>query len=229
MTPYIRLPLLIAAAMLAFPLAAAAGDDAFDYDAIAEKTFWEALYPDGGWTLYCGIRFGADRRTEDGANVVIDHVYPTELLLKVAGCDNRSDCRDGGNGRFAKMEADLHNLYPTRQSLFSFRSGRRYGLVEGEDWRFDDCDIEWKDNVFEPRPLARGNVARSIFYMRATYRVPVDAALLRLLKDWNREDPPSEQERARNDQIEKLQGKRNAYVDNPALADRLKPAPPQQE
>lgn len=223
MTPRILLPSCVAAALLVLCAAAGAGENPFDYDTIAERTFWESLYPDGGWTLYCGIRFGADRRTADGGTVVIDHIYPTELLLKFAGCGNRSSCRDGGNGKFVKMEADMHNLYPTRQSLFTFRTGRRYGLVEGEDWRFDDCDIEWKDDVFEPRPLARGNVARSVLYMHATYRVPVDADQLQLLKEWNREDPPSDQEKARNDQIEKQQGARNPYVDDPALADRLKP------
>lgn len=226
MMPRVTLQTCIIAALLAIVAAGHAGENRFDYDAIAEKTFWEVLYPDGGWTLYCGMRFGADRRAEDGGTVVIDHVYPTESMLEFTGCRNRSACRDSRNAKFAKMEADMHNLYPIQQSLFTFRNGRRYGLVEGEDWRFDDCDIEWKDEVFEPRPLARGNIARSILYMRATYRLPVDAALLQLLKEWNREDPPSEQETARNDQIETLQGMRNPYIDDPSLADRLKPPTP---
>ena len=35
----------------------------------AEKLFWEQVYPDGGWTLYCGERF------ENPQNVVIDDIY----------------------------------------------------------------------------------------------------------------------------------------------------------
>lgn len=211
----------MALAALTFTAAIPAEQNNFDYDEIVLKTFWGNLYPEGGWTLYCGFRFGPDRRTVDGRPVDIDHVYPTERMLKFAGCGNRTECRERENKRFSRMEADLHNLYPVWQPLVTFRNGRWFGVVDGEDRRFDDCDIEWRNGVLEPRPLARGNIARAILYMHSTYKLPIDAAGLKLLKDWNREDPPSEQEQIRNDRIEVLQGKRNPFIDKPALADRL--------
>ena len=119
------------------------------------------------------------------------------------------------------MEADMHNLYPVWQSLVLYRNGHPYGEIQSEDWRFSDCDFEWNGDVVEPRPIARGNIARAIFYMHAKYQLPVDPDMLRTLKDWNRKDPPSKQEKERNDRIEKIQGQRNPYVDNPSLAERI--------
>ena len=222
-----QMPACLAAALLASSASAPGQDNKFDYDEIAQKTFWEKLYPEGGWTLYCGFHFGMDRQTADGRAIAIEHVYPTELMLKVAGCANRSECRDSGNPRFAKMEADMHNLYPVWQAMITFRAGRMFGMVTGEDWRFDDCDIEWKDKVIEPRVLARGNVARAILYMRATYGVPVDPPELQLLRRWNAEDPPSEQEKERNDLIETVQGTRNSFIDASVRAESFKQGVPQ--
>ncbi|MFT5350905.1 MAG: deoxyribonuclease-1, partial [Gammaproteobacteria bacterium] len=41
-------------------------------------------------------------------------------------------------------------------------------------------------------------------------------------KVWNKIDPPSKQEKIRNDRIERLQGNRNPYIDKPSLAERQK-------
>ena len=74
----------LAAALVASSASAPGQEGKFDYDEIALKTFWEKLYPEGGWTLYCGFHFGADQRTADGRVIAIEHVYPTELMLKFA-------------------------------------------------------------------------------------------------------------------------------------------------
>jgi deoxyribonuclease-1 len=201
--------------------ARAAGQAAVQgYDEIAAGAFWAELYRDGGWTLYCGEQFGMDRKTVAGKIVGIDHVYSIDAMLRFLGCRTRLECRERPDGRFARMEADMHNLYPEWQTLVLYRNGRAFGVVQGEDWRFDDCDVEWGNGVFEPRPIARGNVARSLLYMHDTYRVPLDAATRRMLQSWHRDDPPSRQERLRNDAIQKLQGRRNPWIDRPARQDR---------
>jgi deoxyribonuclease-1 len=119
------------------------------------------------------------------------------------------------------MESDMHNLYPSWTDLTVYRSGRVFGEVEGEDWRFDNCDFEWKAGVLEPRPLSRGNIARSIFYMHTKYNLPVSDKMLQALRAWNKEDLPSEQERYRNDRIEQIQGQRNPYIDDPDLIEKI--------
>ncbi len=194
----------------------------FDFDEIVTNTFWQQLYPTGGWTLLCGQEFDAARRLPDGRAVAVDHIYPLARMVRESGCRDRAQCRARLGEKFARMESDLHNIYPEAQELIAYRSGREFGIVDGEEWRFDDCDVEWRDGLLEPRPLARGNIARAILYMRATYRSTISDAMLEMLKAWNREDPPSKQEQERNAAIEKLQGRRNQFIDNPAAVERLR-------
>jgi deoxyribonuclease-1 len=216
--------LVIVAVLVSGGHAPAAGEIApqFDHDHVASELFWRELHPAGGWTLLCGEHFGADQRTGAGASVGIDHAYQVAAMVKALGCGDRAQCRARLGARFARMESDLHNLYPEPLELVTYRINRVYGNVAGEDWRFDNCDIEWRNGVLEPRPLARGNIARAVLYMRATYELPLDDATLELMKAWNREDPPSKQELERNAAIERIQGRRNAFIDKPELVENLR-------
>ena len=86
---------------------------------------------------------------------------------------------------------------------------------------FDSCDFERASSLVEPRREARGNIARAIFYMHKEYELPVPEAMKPLLLQWHKDDPVSEAERRRNKKIEELQGIRNAFIDDPTLADTL--------
>ena len=210
--------------MLALPQAPARSvDSGADFDSVATTIFWSGVYPEGDATLYCGYSFGSDRRTPAGQMVGLDHIYTTDSIIRFLGCESRMQCREEQARRFAAMEADMHNIYPDWQLLTTLRNGREFGLIDGEEWRLEDCDIEWRAGVIEPREIARGNIARAMLYMHATYGLPIAPAQWPLLRNWNRSDPPSRQEILRNDRIEKLQGRRNPFIDEPALADKLKP------
>ncbi len=201
--------------------APAASTPDFNYDKLVTDVFWHALYPGGGWTLYCGYHFDTDRMTADGKVVSVGHIYPTSWMLKFLGCHSRLQChRKDGDG-FDHMEADLHNLYPVWEDLDVYRDGASFGMVPGGARRVSDCDIKWRAGVLQPRPIARGNIARAMLYMHTTYHLPLAPAELKLMKKWNHEDPPSEQERDRNAAIERIQGRRNPFIDKPSLADHL--------
>ncbi len=209
----------ILALLLCSGTAIAAEPEMNNYDYVAREAFWKQLYDEGGWTLYCGYRFDLEGRSGEGYAVGIDQIYATEWMLDHLQCNSRSECY-AKNSQFRQMEADMHNLYPAWSDLMVYRNGRGFGNIPGEDSRFDQCDFEWDPKVVEPRDLSKGNVARSILYMNRQYNLPVSPEMMAVMKAWNKQDPPSEQERIRNDRIEKLQGQRNPYIDNPGLVDR---------
>jgi deoxyribonuclease-1 len=179
--------------------------------------FWDQLYPDGGFTLYCAQPF--TRRI----GLHVEHVYPASWMVDHIGCSSRKACR-ANSPRFNLMEADLHNLYPARAGTNGARSNMIFGEVPGEAREFGntcDFEIDTVKKIAEPPPEARGNVARSIFYMHQEYGLPIDQALLLILKAWNLEDPPDSEEWRRNDAVDGLQGTRNTFVDQPGLGDQL--------
>ncbi|NKB37562.1 MAG: endonuclease I [Gammaproteobacteria bacterium] len=200
----------------------AQAEEVIEFDNLATSTFWKKLYPGGGWSLYCGYKFANTRKTKNGHRIDIEHIFPANRMAEHSGCENRMQCREANNQNFIRMEADLHNLYPVWQTVITHRYDFRFGLINGEEWRFQDCDIEWKAGIVEPRQIARGNIARAMLYMHSKYDIPLQQQDLILFKVWNKMDPPSKQEKVRNNIIERLQGNRNPYVDRPRLAETSK-------
>jgi len=193
----------------------------YDYDRIVSGLFWHELYENGGWSLYCGLRLGnVPSLSVEGTRILIEHIYSSNRMIRALGCESRQQCFQE-KPEFRQMESDLHNLYPVWLEASNVFHDSNYGEIAGEYWRFDNCDLERENGLFEPRPLARGNIARAIFHMHHTYQLPLDNETLATLKRWNVQDPPSKQEMIRNDKIQALQGKRNRFIDNPRLADSL--------
>ncbi len=160
--------------------------------------------------MYCGESF------QDRSGLSVEHIYPASWMAEHLDCGSRKQCRQSSE-RFNHMEADMHNLYPALVSINQARSNYQFGMIEGEIREFGECDFERNNSarIAEPRPIARGNVARAIFYMNAEYGLPIPDDMVELLKQWNREDPPSCHEMRRNNKIEELQGTRNPYIDHP--------------
>ena len=181
--------------------------------------FWSRLYGEGGETLYCGRRFGGDK----GKGINIEHIFPMSWAVNTLNCRNRSDCRSH-SPRFNRIEADMHNLYPARAVINKERSALAFGVVPGEFRNFGYCDfeIDRRQRLAEPRPEVRGNIARAMFYMQATYDLKIFSRQGKILKQWHWEDPPDAEERRRNRIIEKIQGNRNRFVDHPELVKRLR-------
>ena len=71
---------------------------------------------------------------------------------------------------FNLMEADLHNLYPAISFINGARSNHPFDMIEGEEHMFDSCDFERVNDLVEPRPAARGNIACAYFYMHKDLR-----------------------------------------------------------
>mgnify|MGYP005989814363 CR=1 FL=1 len=123
--------------------------------------------------------------------------------------------------------ADAHNLRPCDAQRNSSRSNRKFedgsgnsGITASGNWYPGD---EW-----------RGDVARMMMYMYLRYgnqTLPTavavgtvnttDSNMINLFLEWNAEDPVSDLELQRNPILESLQGNRNPFIDNPALATQI--------
>ncbi len=182
----------------------------------ARQLFWKQIYPNGGWTLYCGEYF------ESPEQMVIDEIYAKEWAAQHLKCGTVDQCR-AQNAKFSRLESDLHNMYPEVVRIAEVRSDYSFGPIAGEFREFFECNFEYdaRDRLVEPRGTAQGNIARALLYMHLEYELPLERAFLDRMLEWNRNDPPSKDELRRNDIIEKLQGTRNPFIDNPALADNI--------
>lgn len=191
-----------------------------DYEQ-ARQVFWQKLYTEDGTTLYCGERFsGRDRR---GVN--IEHVFPMSWVTNALNCGTRQQCRTRSS-IFNRIEADLHNLYPSRTDINQARSSHRFGMVRGERRDYGACDFEInrRARVAEPAPEARGMIARAMFYMAVQYHdqgLVIFSRSAHLLRDWHTMYPPTEQEKRRNQRIAEIQGNSNLFIDEPERVDQL--------
>lgn len=130
------------------------------------------------------------------------------------------------------MRSDLHHLMAT----FMHPNGMRGRLPFDE---VPDDKVEYHNNagarmgagLFEPPDSAKGRVARAMLYFMARYGdqgvLPGNVvnhfwnARIQTFLRWNRQFPPTAFEVERNSMVEKIQGNRNPFVDDPSLADRV--------
>ena len=169
-------------------------------------------------------------------------------------------CRNwmGGNTACAgTMQAsDMHNLYPA-DCINNLRSNYAFGIVDhaasnimtfsngsrkGTGGYFVGTadDEHYSGTVYEPVMEARGDIARTIFYMATRYmhetsfngdNAPMstcDASgvglkpwAVAMLIEWHHADPVDERDSLRNNAVYRLQGNRNPYVDHPELVDLI--------
>jgi len=204
--------------MLTSPVLQAAGQQKIPDYKTARGIFWYQLYSKGGTSLYCGRRY--QERRHRGLN--IEHVFPMSWVTKSLRCGDRQQCRRRSQ-KFNYIEGDLHNLYPALISINKARSSFPFAMIAGEKRRFRNCDFEVNEykRIVEPRPAARGNIARAMFYMSYTYRLPLYRKQMNLLLKWHRQDPPDREEKRRNARIGKIEGIRNPFIDRPDSARRM--------
>jgi len=176
------------------------------------RLFWRQLYATGGKTLYSQQNFGPNK--PDWIN--IEHVFPMAWVVNEFKCKDRRDCRRNQQ-LFNFIESDLHNLYPSRRDLNMLRASNRFGVVKGELRLFGsyDFEIDSKKRIIEPAPASQGEIARAMFHMASSYNLKIFSRQAETLAYWNKVDQPSKEEMRRNDLIEKIQGTRNRFIDNP--------------
>jgi deoxyribonuclease-1 len=183
----------------------------------ATRIFWNQLYSQGGTSLYCGQTFASE-----SGQLKVSPIYSSKQLKSALRCITNRQCSIM-TPTYPYMTADLHNLYPALSRVELARRNAQFGELDASvPSKFEDigCDMKTSFQLVEPRDEAKGNIARAIFYMHIEYGLPI-VGQLQMYKSWHQMDPPDAEERARNDRIESLQGTRNRYIDDPALAEQL--------
>ncbi len=149
---------------------------------------------------------------KDGAVLNTEHTWPQSRFTN----------------RFPKetQKSDLHHLFPTDSKMNSQRGSLHFGQVVEEVEKLK-CPMgrlghqQNREIVFEAPSQHRGNVARAIFYFATRYQMKISPPEETELREWNRQDPVDETEFNHNNEVEKLQGNRNPFVDFPTLVDHV--------
>lgn len=163
------------------------------------------------------------------------------IFKKEGDCYNREHLMPRSWFRGNKLlETDLFNLYPTDGYVNNRRNNLPFGEVGISSWESTNGSKvgqntfgDYTKTVFEPIDEFKGDIARSYFYIATAYEDVLatwssdqvggsafpgfSSWTLQMLLKWHREDPVSIKEVRRNEEIYKIQGNRNPYIDYPDL------------
>ena len=113
-------------------------------------------------------------------------------------------------------ESDIHNLRACNVSVNSSRGNMPFSDSSGKYGR--------AGSGFYPGDEHVGDVARIILYMHVKWQLTMTTSVigdLSMFLAWHLEDPVSDFERNRNEEIFKNQKNRNPFIDHPELVDMV--------
>ncbi|KAA0058187.1 extracellular ribonuclease isoform X3 [Cucumis melo var. makuwa] len=133
---------------------------------------------------------------------------------------------------------DLHNIHPADANVNSSRGNKYFGECQVKS---PEClkpaskeaasDTETDKEKWAPPKRVRGDIARAVMYMAVSYGFHLsdspnkgnnEMGLLSTLLKWNEGDPPSREEKLRNDRICKFyQHNRNPFIDHPEYVELI--------
>ncbi|MEQ9468682.1 MAG: endonuclease [Ekhidna sp.] len=143
------------------------------------------------------------------------------------------------------MFSDVHHLFPTDGYVNGQRGNFPFGEVGSASFTSENgckkgsarSGLGYSGTVFEPIDEFKGDLARAYFYMATRYEDVLgswssdmldgstdqvfETWALDMLMDWHSNDPVSQKELDRNDNIYIFQGNRNPFVDHPEWVDEI--------
>lgn len=140
------------------------------------------------------------------------------------------------------MYSDMNHLVPTDGWVNNKRSNYPFGVTASPTWTSTNGSKlgissypGYTGVVFEPISAYKGDFARIILYMAVRYygedsgwpgsdmvtgSQPKDWAI-KMLLEWNVNDPVSQKEKDRNEAVYLIQGNRNPFIDNAGYANLI--------
>lgn len=123
------------------------------------------------------------------------------------------------NPVFARMEADLYNLWPIVGELNGLRSNFSMAAIAGDTFNpplsFGKCQAKIADRKFEPMDQYKGIVARTYLYMDQTYpgHGVISEKNRKLFEAWDKRFPVDAWECRRGRRIAEIQGNVNPVLE----------------
>lgn len=160
-----------------------------------------------------------------------EHVVPAQNFGRafVEWREGAPECRDGdgipfkgrkcagiASRQFRRMEADLHNLFPSVGCVNAKRSNFNFTeLPSSAETPFGPtCPIKFQERRVEPPDPAKGVVARAYLYMDWAYdEYQMSKQQRRVMEAWDAAHPPDGWECERNRRIRRVQGNGNPFVE----------------
>ncbi|MEG6502516.1 MULTISPECIES: endonuclease [unclassified Desulfovibrio] len=234
------------AALLLPALAMAAGNTTNDSFSRSKKMLSQ-VYADHRITFYCGAEYDAQGNVTLPDGIVIpikranrvewEHVVPAENFGRAFDewregspecVDNRGKafkgrkCAEKVNPEYRHMQADMYNLYPAIGAVNAMRSNFNFQMLPGEESSFGSCEMKIADRKAEPPARARGQIARTYFYMQDAYpRYKMSRQQEQLMGAWDKMYPVDQWECTRAKRIEAVQGNENRFVKEPCEAAKM--------
>lgn len=215
--------------------------NSISYDAIWEKFEWTDQKSNGKvWDIYSDqpngtpayeYNFGVDQCGQYGGE---------------SDCYNREHSfPQSWYGGGSPMKTDMFHVYPTDGYVNGKRSSYPFGTVGSSTWTASNGTELGYSNwpgysgiVLEPIDEYKGDLARSYFYMLTRYKPQIanwSSEMLQdsdfsdwavdLLLDWAQNDPVSQKEIDRNNEIYVFQQNRNPFIDRPEFAEEVWESP----
>lgn len=202
-------------------------------DAKSDNTVWDMYSdnPDGEQPyIFTFVNDQCGNYTEEGSCYNREHSFPKSWFNDAS-----------------PMYTDLYHLYPTDGYVNSQRGNYPYGETENPDWKSENgskkgsCSYSgYSGTVFEPIDGYKGDFARTYFYMVTRYEnlvagwesnsssaeVVLDGSTypafeqwaIDMLMEWHNNDPVSQKEIDRNNDVFDIQNNRNPFIDHPEYA-----------
>lgn len=173
---------------------------------------------------YCNKLYGADEFKGSKQSPRPNYV-PDNRVINVEHTWPQS--RFTGKYPQETQKSDLHHLFPTDSQLNGIRSSYPFGEVvkDKEGLKCGQSRFGTSDTIrgptFEPPDVHKGHVARALLYFALRYDMKIEPAQEASLKTWHKQFPVDAEELLRNDEIYKVQGNRNPFIDHPELVDTI--------
>jgi len=173
--------------------------------------------------IYTGWTLDGEAEYNNGNGWNREHVWPNSH-----GFPNSGDT----------AYTDVHHLRPSNIAVNGARGNKDFDNGGNQYFTGGQPTNCFTDgDSWEPRPEVKGDIARMVMYMASRYEgfsgydlelvdytgTPSQPILGKqsTLLAWNRQDPPDDYERNRNEVIYSYQHNRNPFVDHPEFADRI--------